>query len=115
MRAKLRFSTRAVEDIDDVLAYTLTHFGEKKYQEYTELIRQALADIELGPDRQPAKSRPELHRDARTFHIGRRGRRARHFFLFRITSEEIIDIGRLIHDSMDLQRHLPEGFGKTES
>jgi toxin ParE1/3/4 len=115
MRAKLRFSARALEDIEDVLAYTVAHFGEKKCQEYKELIRLALEDIETSPDRQPAKRRPEVHPDARTFHIGRRGRRARHFFLFRVTSDQVIDIGRLLHDSMDLQRHLPEGFGATDS
>jgi toxin ParE1/3/4 len=115
MTFELRFSPRAVRDIENVLSHTLTRFGEKKYAEYQSLIRQALVDIAADPNSRPAKQRPELHRDARTFHIARPGKRARHFFLYRIAADNFIDIGRLLHDSMDLRRHLPDGFGAGES
>jgi plasmid stabilization system protein ParE len=79
-RRKLRFSKRAVQDIEHVLAYTLKRFGEVKHHQYKELIRQALADIAADPKQAPAKSRPELRKDARTFHIARLGKHARFFF-----------------------------------
>jgi plasmid stabilization system protein ParE len=99
MSDTLRISDRAARDIEGALAYTLDQFGARKQSIYRALIRDALTDIAADPDRAPAKRRPELHPDARTFHIARRGRPARHFFLY-----------RLLHDSMDLQRHLPHGF-----
>jgi toxin ParE1/3/4 len=114
MRRQLRFSRRAARDIENVLAHPLKQFCEQKYQEYKTLIHQALADLAAGPNRPPAKRRPELHHDARTFHIARPGKRARHFFLYRVVGNEFIDIGRLLHDAMDLQRHLPKGFDSTE-
>jgi toxin ParE1/3/4 len=113
-RRKLRLAKRAVGDIEGVLAYTLEQFGERKHQQYKELIAQALADIVANPEAPPAKYRPEIHPDAWTFHIGRSRRRARHFFLYRIAGDRFIDIGRFLHDSMDLRRHLPDDFAAEE-
>lgn len=113
-RFKLRFSKHAVQDIADVLGYTLTQFGEQKFREYQELIRKALTDIAANPDLAQAKHRPELHVDARTFHIARPGKRARHFFIYRVKGE-FIDIARLLHDSMDLRRHLPDDIDPVDS
>ncbi len=114
MRLRLRFSQQAVQDIEDVLAYTLGHFGQRRHEQYKLLIRQALAEIASRPNAPPARHRPEIHADARTFHIARAGKRARHFFLYRVIEGQSIDIGRLLHDSMDLQRHLPDGFASQD-
>src|SRR4051812_759613 len=97
----LRLSKRAIRDIEDVLAHTLEQFGPRQQERYKVLIRDALRDIAAHPDRLPAKSRPELHREARTFHIARRGRPARHFLLYRVLEQGVVDVGRLLHDSMD--------------
>jgi toxin ParE1/3/4 len=114
MKFKLRFSQSVILDMENVLAHTLDQFGEKKHEQYKSLIRQALMDIAADPLRFPAKHRPELHRDARTFHIARRGKRARHFFLYRVSGNEFIEIARLLHDAFDLKRNLPEGFEGSE-
>ena len=114
MSFTLRFSKRSLADIERTLDYTLRQFGLSKYAEYKELIRQALSDIAADPTRAPAKLRPELHPQARTFPISRQSRSARHYFLYRIARDRFIDIGRLLHDSMDLRRHLPEGFGPEQ-
>lgn len=114
MSLKLRFSKRAVRDIEGILAHTLQEFGEGQYEEYKELIRAALADVAADPNRPTARRRPELHADARTFHIARPGKDARHFLLYRVSGDRFVDIGRLLHDSMDLRRHLPKGFGSEK-
>jgi len=44
-----------------------------------------------------------------TLHVARHGRRGRHFVVFRVGRESdhgVIEVLRLLHDSMDLQRHL---------
>src|SRR4051794_5422059 len=109
MKFQLRISTRAVRDIEEVLAHTLEHFGASQQEGYRSLIRDALRDISTDPVVFPAKHRPELRRGARTFHIGRRGRPARHFFLYRVSEQGFVEVARLLHDSMDLEQHLPEG------
>src|SRR5438093_13629627 len=98
MSIKLRFSSDAVRDIEEVLAHTQEQFGERQRERYKALIRDALADIGHDPEAPPAKRRPEIHRDARTFHLSRRGRHARHYFLYRIVESEgqrFVQIGRL--------------------
>ena len=114
MRFSLRFLKDASDDIDNVLKHTFDHFGDEQLELYKRLIRAALADISTNPNSPKAKRRPELHRDARTFHIARRGGNARHFILFRFVDDRVIEVGRVLHDSMDLRRHLPEGFAAED-
>jgi len=67
-----------------------------------------------NPSRPPAKRRPELHRDMLSFHIARHGKRARHFFIYRVIGSRFVDVGRLLHDSMDIERHLPDDYETAE-
>lgn len=112
MKYEIRFSGRAVRDMERVLARTLADFGQRQRDAYESLMRDAIAAILTDPFAPPARHRPELHPDVRTFHIGRRGRQARHFFMYKLVGGQRIDVGRLLHDSMDLRRHLPRGFGR---
>ncbi len=38
-------------------------------------------------------------------------RRPRHLFLYRAMQPDVIGIGRVLHDSMELERHLPHQYG----
>ena len=43
-------------------------------------------------------------------HVARQGRRGRHFVMFRVARApdgNVIEVLRLLHDVLDLQRHLP--------
>jgi toxin ParE1/3/4 len=115
MSYKVRMSRQADRDIENVLARSLAQFGEQQRRAYKALILEALADIAADPFAPPARHRPEPHPDARMFRIARRGRHARHFFVYRVVDGRFIDVGRLLHDSMDLHRHLPKGFGPPRS
>ncbi|MBX3387547.1 MAG: type II toxin-antitoxin system RelE/ParE family toxin [Phycisphaeraceae bacterium] len=110
MPFEIRVSDRAWRDIDDVLAWTRSNFGERQREEYWALILEALSDIARDPE--TARRRPELHEKARTFHIARSGRRARHFLLLRILDGNVVEIGRLLYDGMDLASHLPSEYGQ---
>lgn len=107
MAFQVRISAPARRDIEEVLAWTYREFGEAKYDDYRALIREAIEAIARNPD--AARRRPELHESARTFHIARRGRRARHFFLLRIAPDGVAEIARLLYDGMELSSHLPDG------
>jgi toxin ParE1/3/4 len=105
---RIVLSPRADEQIIDVLAFTLARFGEVKYLDYLGLIGTALETLEARPT--AGKQRPEIHPDAWTFHIARRGRRARHLFLYRIRAE--VEIARFLYDSMDLRRQRPPEWSR---
>lgn len=106
----IRISRQAASDIEAVLTWTLDNFGEAMRAEYESLIRLALIDIARGPD--AARRRPELHDAARTFHIARLGMHARHFLLFRLTTDGVVEIGRVLYDGMDLASHPPPEYGQ---
>lgn len=86
---------------------------------YKALIKQALLDVGSDPERPGSKERPEIMIEgARTYHLGFSRSRVsgpsvktpRHFLLYRHLDERVIEVGRILHDSRDLQRHLPEGY-----
>jgi len=51
----------------------------------------------------------EIRGDLFTLHIARGGRRGRHLILFQVESSapDRIVVLRILHDSMDIARHLP--------
>jgi toxin ParE1/3/4 len=97
-------------DVEDALRFTLQTFGERKYEEYRALIRLAIEEIAEDPDHPRSKHRPDIHERARTFHIGRRGRRARHFLLYRIADDGVVEFARFLYDGMDLSQHVPSEY-----
>ena len=60
-----------------------------------------------GPEILGSKPRDEIALGIRTLHVARHGRKGRHFVVFRVADEDVLDVLRLLHDSMDLARHLP--------
>ncbi len=70
----------------------------------------ALKELSAGPAIPGVKERSEIGAHIWTLHIARNSRKDRHFVLFRVSSfeeREVIDVLRLLHDSMDLERHVP--------
>jgi toxin ParE1/3/4 len=50
---------------------------------------------------------PELGETVATLHVARQGRKGRHLLVFRVSaSERVVEVLRILHDSMDLSRHL---------
>jgi toxin ParE1/3/4 len=55
---------------------------------------------------------------ARTYHLSFSRSRAagpavkepRHFLLYRLRDDGVIEVARILHDGRDLQRHLPEDY-----
>ena len=65
-----------------------------------------------------SRARPELAQGMRTYHLSfsrqrARGqgsilRKPRHFLVYRLRGDTHIEIVRVLHDAMDLERHLPD-------
>lgn len=118
--ARFRLSLLAEQDIEEILAWTHAQFGERIRLRYEELLVQAILDLAQDAGRDGSLKRPELAKGAFTYHLRHsrdhvspaigRIRKPRHFLLYRITADGCLEIGRVLHDSMDLALHLPTGY-----
>jgi toxin ParE1/3/4 len=118
--ARFILAPAAQRDIEEILAESQKHFGESARLRYEALLVQAIRDVVEDPDRAGSQSRPELAPRVRTYHLyfsrnrvsarAGRVRRPRHFLLYRTTPEGAVEIGRVLHDRMDLLRRLPEAY-----
>jgi toxin ParE1/3/4 len=103
-----------------ILAWTQERFGEKTRLRSETLLTQAISDVVADPQRKGSHSRAELAPRTWTYHLRfsrdrvkrslGRVRHPRHFLLYRVLEHGIVEIGRVLHDGMDLDRHLPEDY-----
>lgn len=108
----VRLSAAAENDYRQILRWTVDHFGAAQALSYAETLSSALQALSAGPAIIGAKERPEIGKHIWTLHVARLGRKGRHFVMFRVgcvEGREVIDVLRLLHDSMDLERHFPAG------
>jgi toxin ParE1/3/4 len=103
--ARVVRSPRAKQDIAEVLRYTKERWGQAQARKYRELIREALKAIAADPD--CGSQRFTARRDVRGYHIKQPGQNARHILFYRFGRSGAVEIIRLLHDSMDFDRHLP--------
>jgi len=82
---------------------------------YSALLRQAFKDVREDPVRPGSKERPEIGPGVRSYHIslsreraGSRIKAPRHFLLYYLLSKDIVVLSRILHDSRDLARHVPD-------
>ena len=104
---KIRLGRQAERDFVEILNWTVKFFGKAQAKTYSSTILRALRALKSGPDIQGVRLRDEIAVGIRTLHVARLGRKGRHFIVFRVSDNEVIDILRLLHDSMELVRHLP--------
>ena len=108
-----RISHAATDDIDSILRWSRTHFGEQAQQRYAALIAAGIRDVAKDPYGTGAQPRSELGegvyswhlRQSRTHVTGDPVHEPRHFLIYRV-DDGIVVIGRVLHDSMDLERHV---------
>ncbi len=118
--ARYVISPAAERDIESILAWTHEQFGREGRLRYEALIVRAILDVADDPERAGSHTRPEIAVAARTYHLRHsrnrvpaavgRIRRPRHFLLYRTRDDGRVEIGRVLHERMDLARHLPEDY-----
>jgi len=64
----------------------------------------ALASLTGGPMALNSKAREDIAAGLRSLHIGGRGR---HVLFFRPSGDNVIMVLRILHDAMDVARHIP--------
>jgi toxin ParE1/3/4 len=106
----VRLSSSAEADFRELLHWTLIHFGQAQARVYAGTVAAALKDLRAGPTIPGTRQRSDIGRGILTLHVARNGRKGRHFVMFRASEskdEKFIDVLRILHDAMDLRRHLP--------
>lgn len=118
-------SPAAERDVESILAWTHEHFGLQGRLRYEALLVRAIRDVADDPERPGSQTRPEIASAAQTYHlyysrsrveasVGR-VRRPRHFLLYRTRDDGSVEIGRVLHDRMDLEQHLPDNYAPRSS
>lgn len=103
-----KLSREAERDYADIIAWTVETFGSRQAQRYRALFKEAHARLARDPFANPARVRADLGAGYRILHLSRPGR---HYLVYRTEDRRVV-IVRILHDRMDLPRHLP-GLGKT--
>jgi toxin ParE1/3/4 len=111
---RLEITPSATRDLDVTLEVSASDFGPQARRRYETLIERALGLLRSDPDALGSLDRPELGAGVRTFHLRfARGRasaagvgRPRHLIVYESDDARVL-ILRVLHDAMDLARHLP--------
>jgi len=120
---ELIIAPKARSDIANILAWTAENFGPQASRRYRNLLATAIEQVAANPELAGSRHRPEIADHCRTYHlcfsrksagrIGDRVRRPRHLLLYRVTKTEMVEIARVLHDSMEVKAHLPEEFRRS--
>ena len=90
-------SARAQGDIEEIWNYTAKHWGPAQAERYIRLIQAEIEEISSDPFR--GRSCEDVRPGYRKSQAGS------HLLFYRITDRGI-DIVRILHQRMDLERHL---------
>ena len=94
---KLVVSPRAQADIDDIWEYTVRRWGERQAETYIGLIKEGVDVIAENP----AVGRPcdDVRPGYRRYPVGS------HVLFYRVREEDVVVV-RILHQRMDVERHL---------
>ncbi len=92
----------AEADLEDIGRWTEGQFGAAQADVYAQILADALATLIAGPAASGIRQRPEIGARLYSLHAGR------HFIVFRASGKEerSIVVLRVLHDTMDLVRHI---------
>jgi len=103
-------------DIADALSWSRQYFGEQGRDRYEALIFAAIDDIVRSPEHPASKPHTRHGTGVRSWHLRLsrnhvppevgRVESPRHLLFYRVMRGVVV-IGRLLHERMDLRRHLP--------
>ena len=109
-----RIAAAAQRDLEELVAYTAERFGELALDRYLRLLDVAIGNLRMDPQCVGVRVFSET---LRSYHLSICKEQARttmgvvknprHLIFFRLGQDGVLEIVRLLHDSMDFERHLP--------
>lgn len=105
----VRLSEAAQRDFGEIIEWTVERFGERQAVAYSDVLITAIQKLHAGPQLAGVKTRDDIGKNILTLHVARAGRKGRHFLMLRADNDRdrVIEVVRILHDAMDLPRHLP--------
>lgn len=104
---QLRLTQFAERDFFEMIQWTAKHFGKRQAGVYATTLRSAFKALISGPDQVGCRARLDIGSDILTLHVARKGRKGRHFIVFRTHKDtRTIEVLRILHDSMDMVHYL---------
>lgn len=108
-RWTVRLSEAAARDLRGIATWTAARFGAAQAEIYGETLAATIDELQAGPRAAGARPRSDILPTAFTLHVRRKRRKGRHLFLFLADeADRNIEVLRILHDSMDLARHVPD-------
>lgn len=94
-------------DYQEVIKRSAQDFGPLQAEVYAQTLALAIDALrKKGPKAIGVKEREEIGPGIFTLHAARSKRKASHFLVFRVLETRTIEILRILHDRMDLARHI---------
>jgi toxin ParE1/3/4 len=95
----------AERDFSHIIDWTTENFGPRQAARYADLMLAGIDVIAENPFSSRSREREEIGGGYRTVHLARPGR---HFILYRMEGTDTVLVVRILHDSMELSRHVPK-------
>jgi toxin ParE1/3/4 len=96
--ANFKLRPKAVSDLEEIWHYTIKTWDEEQAECYLRLLNMGFIDLSIHPHL--GRSCDKVRSGYRAFRVGS------HMIFYRVTGEGI-EIARILHQSMDFNRHLP--------
>lgn len=96
--ARYKLTNLAVQDLSHVWNYTFDNWSERQADSYHEQLVNAFESIASNPDH--GRNYDGIRGDLYGFKVNR------HIVFYRILSNELVEITRILHERMDLKNRL---------
>ncbi|MBU6372951.1 MAG: type II toxin-antitoxin system RelE/ParE family toxin [Alphaproteobacteria bacterium] len=96
----------AERDFANIIEWTARTFGPHQAIVYAQHLKALVSVFRNGPQPAGYRARDEIGAGWCTLHLRMLGLNGRHFALYR-AQDRTIQIVRILHDSMELARHVP--------
>ena len=103
---RIVLSSLAEDDLSNVAAWTAANFGVRQATVYVEAIIDTVEELLAEEPHPRSKKRDEIIPGLHSLDMARPGRRGRHLILY-LEGPASLTVLRILHDSMELSRHLP--------
>jgi toxin ParE1/3/4 len=110
---RIRLGATAELDFANILKWTAENFGARQSRVYRDTLVRAIGELADGPDVAGSQARDEIMPGLRTLHVARRGRRGSHVLMYRAAPKSTIEIVRILHERMELRRHVPSALDES--
>lgn len=103
-------SYSAKADIIGIISWTRDHFGPMQARKYADLLKEGIKSLKRGSDIAGVRKRDEIYPGLRSLRL----HGGSHTLIFKVDEvrKGAIILMRVLHNSTDFARHIPEGKSK---